>query len=60
MLTTKDGDMAKALVSGGCVISGEINFDYRAFFLNNGVLCYYPNDYSKSTILAKILLFPRT
>jgi hypothetical protein len=22
----------KALVSGGCVISGEINFDYRTFF----------------------------
>ena len=40
MLTTKDGDMAKALVSGGCVISGEINFDYRTFFLNNGVLSH--------------------
>ncbi len=23
---------AKALVSGGCVISGEINFEYRTFF----------------------------
>ncbi len=29
---------AKALISGGCVISKEINFDYRTFFLNNGIL----------------------
>jgi hypothetical protein len=35
------------IVSGGCVISGEINFDYRTFFLNNGVLSQsMPNKYS--------------
>ena len=31
-MTHNHNTRAKALVSGGCVISGEINFDYRTFF----------------------------
>jgi hypothetical protein len=31
-MTHNHNTWAKALVSGGCVISGEINFDYRTFF----------------------------
>ncbi len=31
-MTHNQNTRAKALVSGGCVISGEINFDYRTFF----------------------------
>jgi hypothetical protein len=39
-MTHNHNTRAKALVSGGCVISGEINFDYRTFFLNNGLLSH--------------------
>jgi hypothetical protein len=40
-VTHNHSTRAKALVSGGCVISGEINFDYRTFFLKNGVLSHF-------------------
>ncbi len=31
-MTHNHNTRAKALVSGGCVISGDINFEYRTFF----------------------------
>jgi len=42
-MTHNHNTRAKALVSGGCVISGEINFDYRTFFSKQW--CIIPNQH---------------
>jgi hypothetical protein len=54
-MTHNHNTRAKALISGGCVIFGEINFDYRTFFLNNGVLSDLL--FSQCTLRLSSLLF---
>jgi hypothetical protein len=40
-MTHNHNNQTEAFISGGCVISEEINFEYRTFFLNIGVLSHF-------------------
>jgi hypothetical protein len=50
-MTHNHNTRAKALVSGGCVISGEIHFDYRTFFSKQW--CIIPISAGKMKVLSK-------